>query len=47
MGVDIAATAGDFLSPGSRMELVDGAGHFLQLEKPAEVNRLVTDFLRT
>lgn len=31
---------------GSRVELVDDAGHFLQLERPAEVNRLIVDFLR-
>lgn len=46
MGVDVAAGAGDFLtSPGSRMEVVDGAGHFLHVERPDHVNRLVVDFL--
>ena len=25
--------------------VVEGAGHFLHLERPAEVNRFVTDFL--
>ena len=46
MGIEVAQTATAFLtSEGSRMEVVDGAGHFLQLERPAEVNRLVVDFL--
>ncbi|CAN5678935.1 alpha/beta hydrolase [soil metagenome] len=31
--------------PGSRVELVADAGHFLQLEQPAVVNRLILDFL--
>jgi pimeloyl-ACP methyl ester carboxylesterase len=26
--------------------LVDGAGHWVQQEQPAEVNRLLLDFLR-
>lgn len=46
MGIEVAETAAAFLtSEGSRMEVVDGAGHFLQLERPAEINQLVVDFL--
>lgn len=30
---------------GSRAEILEGVGHFLQLEDPARVNRLVVDFL--
>ncbi|MQY08384.1 alpha/beta fold hydrolase [Actinomadura macrotermitis] len=33
------------LPAGSRAEIVDGAGHFLQLDHPAEVNRLILDWL--
>ena len=46
MGVELAEVAGTLLtSPGSRVELVDDAGHFLHLERPDEVNRLVLDHL--
>lgn len=30
---------------GSRYEIVDGAGHFLQVEQPEIVNRLIIDFV--
>ncbi len=34
-----------FLGPGSRFEILPGAGHFLHLERPAEVAQLVLGFL--
>jgi pimeloyl-ACP methyl ester carboxylesterase len=34
-----------FLGHGSRMEMLEGAGHFSHLERPAEVEALVLDFL--
>jgi len=46
MGADLAETARSVLTtPGSRVELVDGTGHFLHLERPDEVNGLILDFL--
>lgn len=48
LGIEVAESARAFLtSEGSRMEVVDDAGHFLQLERPDVVNRLVVDFLTT
>jgi pimeloyl-ACP methyl ester carboxylesterase len=35
----------DHLADGSRVEVVDGTGHFLHLEQPQEVNRLILDWL--
>ena len=35
------------LAPLSRYETIEGAGHFLMLERPAEFNALLTDFLRS
>ncbi len=44
--VEVAAEAAELLqSPGSRVEVVSGAGHFLQYEQPEAVNRLVVDFV--
>jgi pimeloyl-ACP methyl ester carboxylesterase len=33
--------------PGSRLEIVDGAGHFVALEQPERVAELILDFLDT
>jgi pimeloyl-ACP methyl ester carboxylesterase len=33
--------------PGSRLELLEGAGHFPQAERPAEFARLLADFIAT
>ncbi len=53
-GADDGCITADVLAPtlvalpeGSRAELVAGAGHFLQYEQPAVVNRLVLEFLGT
>ncbi|HEX3825205.1 MAG TPA: alpha/beta hydrolase [Mycobacteriales bacterium] len=43
-GVEGTAAA---LSADSRIEIIDGAGHFLHLERPAAVNRLILDWLVT
>jgi pimeloyl-ACP methyl ester carboxylesterase len=38
ISADLARGAEPFLAPSSRMLVIEGAGHFLHLEKPAEVN---------
>ncbi|MGH9085021.1 MAG: alpha/beta fold hydrolase, partial [Acidimicrobiales bacterium] len=35
------------LIPGSRLELVEGAGHFLPIERPELIDRLLRDFVAT
>ncbi|GAA2068607.1 alpha/beta fold hydrolase [Williamsia deligens] len=45
MQVGYTAAVDDVLPDGSAVEIVSDAGHFLQVERPAEVNRLVLDFL--
>ena len=46
MGVEIAHMAAPLMTTaGSFVEIVDGAGHFLQLEQPELVNRAIIDFV--
>ncbi|MCA2189629.1 alpha/beta fold hydrolase [Nonomuraea cavernae] len=45
LGPEVAKGAFDHLPEGSRAELVAEAGHFLHLERPDEVNRLILDWL--
>ena len=35
----------DFMAEGSAYEIVDGAGHFLHVERPDVVNRHIVSFL--
>ena len=39
--VQLARRAEHLLAPGSRMTVIEDAGHFLQLEKPGEVNEQI------
>jgi pimeloyl-ACP methyl ester carboxylesterase len=43
--VEFAAEAAPYLSPGSVIETVAAAGHFLQLEQPAAVNARILEFV--
>lgn len=45
MGAEVATRRPHRMAPGSRIELVEGAGHFSQLERPDVVNEVVTDWL--
>ena len=47
MGVELARASEPFLTvPGSRLEIIEHSGHFLHLERPETVHRLVLEFLQ-
>ncbi|MQA93728.1 MAG: alpha/beta fold hydrolase [Streptosporangiales bacterium] len=45
LGVGLTEDAGAHLGPGSRVEVVPDAGHFLHLERAKAVNRLILDWV--
>jgi pimeloyl-ACP methyl ester carboxylesterase len=47
MAVSLTEGTAEALSPGSRMEIVPGTGHFLHLERADVVNEAIVDFLTT
>jgi pimeloyl-ACP methyl ester carboxylesterase len=44
--IALAADAVQQLAPGSRMDRIEGAGHFPQLESPATVNELIVAWVQ-
>ncbi|HVW79766.1 MAG TPA: alpha/beta hydrolase [Mycobacteriales bacterium] len=46
-GVEGTAGTEQHLSADSRVDIVEGAGHFLHLEQPEEINRRILDWLST
>jgi pimeloyl-ACP methyl ester carboxylesterase len=47
MGLDTIGPVIDFLAPGSEVVVVEGAGHFLHVERPDEVNDHIMRFIGT
>ncbi len=45
MALGIIGPVTDHLAPGSELVIVEGAGHFLLVERPDEVNDTILDFL--
>jgi pimeloyl-ACP methyl ester carboxylesterase len=45
IGVEVAEAARGMVPGNVTVEIVDGAGHFLHLERPTEVNRRIVEFL--
>jgi pimeloyl-ACP methyl ester carboxylesterase len=45
IGVEVAESARGMVTPNVTIEIVEGAGHFLQLERPDVVNARVIEFL--
>jgi pimeloyl-ACP methyl ester carboxylesterase len=45
IGVDVTNGAEEVLGPRSRVERIEGAGHFLHLEQPTEVNRIIVEWV--
>ncbi len=45
MGIQAIGPVTDFLAPGSEMVVIEGAGHFLHLEQPDEVNDRIIRFI--
>ncbi len=45
IGLDSIGPVTEFLAPGSELVIVEGAGHFLHVERPDEVNDHIVRFL--
>jgi pimeloyl-ACP methyl ester carboxylesterase len=46
MNAELAHGAERYLAPGSRMIVIEEAGHFLHLEQPARLNEHILSWVR-
>jgi pimeloyl-ACP methyl ester carboxylesterase len=46
IGAELLEGMAAYFPRGLKIEIVDGAGHFVHQEKPAQVNQLIADFLK-
>jgi pimeloyl-ACP methyl ester carboxylesterase len=46
IGAELTEGMAAYFPRGLRIEIVEGAGHFLHREKPAQINQLIVDFLK-
>ena len=46
IAIELVRDAERFLAPGSRMGVVEGVGHFLQVERPDAVNGAILEWVR-
>lgn len=47
IGAELLEGMASYFPRGLRTEIIDGAGHFVHQEKPAAVNRLILEFLKS
>jgi pimeloyl-ACP methyl ester carboxylesterase len=45
IGVDVATHAATVAPANARVEIIENAGHFMQLEQPTAVNKLIIDWI--
>jgi pimeloyl-ACP methyl ester carboxylesterase len=46
MSAEQVARVPGYCGPGSESELIEGVGHFMLVERPAEINERITGFLK-
>jgi pimeloyl-ACP methyl ester carboxylesterase len=46
IGAELIEGMAAYFPRGLKIEIIDGAGHFVHQEKPAQVNKLIADFLK-
>ena len=45
IGTEVATHAASVAPANARVEIVENAGHFMQLEQPTAVNKLIIDWV--
>jgi pimeloyl-ACP methyl ester carboxylesterase len=45
IGAEVASDAATRAPSNARVEIIEGAGHFMQLEQPAKVNELIVNWI--